>query len=179
MRIRTIGWLLVSVLLFITGSCTPTEEAQKPDSQKEVEPKKEITLRPSWFIETNRKTTDSLSVFGYGMAVSYDSAESANRAVDQAEIRFKNTVGDSLEKIRKSLLESDSGQSNGLDDPSFLIDLRNAVSDLPSIADIADSEIRSQKSRYVGFARVVADWSVIKQHLKDQLSEYPDFLEAL
>lgn len=178
MKFRFYGLLLALLLLAVaTESCTSTRETAKPAKSQETQ-EKEPEIRPSWYIESNRAEADTLHSSGYGMAVSMDSATSVNRATEQAGIRLKNAVGDSLEKIRRNVLKS-SAEGSMLENPSFIIKLRNATADIQEQSRLQNVEVKRKGERWIAFVRAELSWERINQHLEDVLTDYPAFLEAI
>lgn len=160
-------------------ACGPSQSTQQSDTV-DVPPKEAASdIRPTWFIESSRTTSDTKFVYGYGMAVSYDSAQSMNQAIQLARGDLKQSAGDSLEVLRKSLVKQDADQNKHLAEPRFLIDLRNATSEISSRSQIGRTEIKRKKRKWISFVRVQASWSTIHDQLSDELSAYPAFIELL
>ncbi|MDX1640081.1 MAG: hypothetical protein R3220_00185 [Balneolaceae bacterium] len=112
-------------LVLVYSGCSSTETTQQPvEDEQEIQP-----MMPSWYSDGIHSASDSLALHGFSFASATDSSRAAELST-QHSLRYLRFEIDRLaEEIRQDLADSDDGAA--YNSPSFIIQLRRTVSQLP------------------------------------------------
>lgn len=118
-------YFIVFVALLLTYSgCSTTETVQQPEpAEPETQP-----MIPSWYSKGVHFSSDSLALYGYSLASAADSSRAVELSTQSSLDYLRIQIDRTAEEIRENLANSPNGQTYG--SPSFLIRLRNTVSEL-------------------------------------------------
>ena len=153
--------LLCFTVLFI--SCSTTSNTSDSSSTAAVETTAD--RYPSWYSSNRSVESDDTSYFGYATAIDSDSSVSATKATDQAKAELKSAISNRLETIRNDAVV-ELGSDSGLDSPRFIIALRKAENEVPSVASTEEVEVENLEGEgYRAFSKVAVE----KEELIEEL----------
>ncbi|NGP76654.1 hypothetical protein G3570_08420 [Balneolaceae bacterium YR4-1] len=122
---------------------------------------------PSWYKTSRAVESDDTSYFGYATAIDSDSSASAEKAKAQAQSELKSAISNRLETIRNDAVV-ELGSDSGLDSPRFIIALRKAENEVPSVTSTEEIEVECLEGEgYRAFSKV----SVEKESLIEELDK--------
>lgn len=113
-------------LLLTYSACSTTQETVQPT--EETEPVTTQPLVPAWYDDGVHFSSDSLALHGYSLASATDSSRAVELSTKNSLEYLRFAIDRTAEEIRESLVDSPDGSS--YNSPSFIIQLRNTVSDL-------------------------------------------------
>ena len=158
------------VLLFILIpsffiSCSTTSNTASTTSAETTD--EASSKYPDWYQSSRSVQSDDTAYYGYATAIASDSASSAEKAVEQAKAELKSSISNRLETIRNDAVV-ELGSDSGLDSPQFIIALRKAENEVPSVANTEEVEVENMGSQgYRAFSKVAVD----KEALIDELDK--------
>lgn len=115
------------ILAFLIAGCATTEPAEETG---QTEPETVRPLVPEWYSNTVHSSSDSLSLHGYALASATDSLTAVELSTQKSLDYLRFEIDRTLEEIRRDLAES-SDETAQYNAPSFIIELRNVVTNLP------------------------------------------------
>lgn len=113
-------------LLLVYSGCSTTETI--PQSEPERIETTSRPMIPSWYSAGVHFSSDSLALYGYSLASAIDSSRAVELATQSSLDYLRIEIDRTAEEIRKNLADSPNGDTYG--SPSFIVRLRNAVSEL-------------------------------------------------
>lgn len=139
------------VLLIIIAGCSSTEPVQQEET-KPAEPIEQESPIPSWYNAGVHSSADSLSLHGYALASAMDSSRALELSANTALEYLRFEIDRAAEEVRLELAES--GSTGDYNSPSFIIRLRNIVSNLSlDSADIILEHETSESGVHYSYAK--------------------------
>lgn len=164
------------VLLIIIAGCSSTEPVQQEETEP-AEPIEQESAIPSWYNTGVHSSSDSVSLHGFALASAMDSSRAAELSTNTALEYLRFEIDRTAEEVRQELV--DSGASGDYNSRSFIIRLRNTVSDLSlDEAGITLEHETSEDGIHYSYAKA----SISRTKLPDLIgSELPDqnFLQKI
>lgn len=165
--------ILVSSLII---SCSTT--SQTASDGEETAPETESKY-PSWYQTSRSIQSDDSSYYGYATALAGDSTASADKAVQQAKAELKTAISSRLESIRNDAVV-ELGSESGLDSPRFIIAIRKAESEVPSVAEVEEVSVEEHaETGFRSFAKVAVDKEALIEELDKEFSAYGNAWSAM
>lgn len=133
---------------------------------------------PAWYPQQSVVTTDSV-IYAYATAIDDDSVGAVTKAVAWAKSELQASLSQTFEGIRT---DAASNQSRGkLNDPAFIMALRNAEEVVTEISSIQNTEIRTVEGfeSVRSFAEVSVPKDKLIRSMGEQLSEYKKAWNAM
>lgn len=162
---RFIGILSLFCITALFISCSTTSNTS--DSSSTAITESGTDRYPSWYSSNRSVESDDTSYFGYATAIDSDSSSSADKAVEQAKSELKSAISNRLETIRNDAVV-ELGSDSGLDSPRFIIALRKAENEVPSVTNTEEIEVDNREGEgYRAFSKV----SVEKEALIEELDK--------
>lgn len=166
-----------SVIATSFYSCSGTQKTAAPKTQK-----KEITeatsVYPEWYQPKTDYASDSLSFYGYGIAVSRDSLQSVQKATQQAKVNLDNGVARALEDIRRDLAQ-DLNKQKKFANPQFLVNLANSHDISEKLASVGNIKSAKKHNVYRSFVKVKLDKKEFAQKLQGDFQASPAFVKRI
>lgn len=162
-------------LFFTYSACSSTQETiQQP---QETEPVVAETTVPTWYNDGVHFSSDSLALHGYSLASATDSSKAVELSTQNSLEYLRFEIDRTAEEIREDLADSPDGSTYG--SPSFIIQLRNTVSDLPlTSASFTRKHDVSDRGIHYSYARASLTKSTLYNLFEDRLQD-ARFLEEL
>ena len=147
-------------------SCSSTSQTT---GESEPAATSEESQFPSWY-NTRSFEADEDAFHGYGAAIAADSTRSAQKAGSQATAELKSKISNRLESIRNDAVV-ELGSNSGLDSPKFIIAMRNAESDIASVAEVTETEVKgTNDGTFRAFAKATVDKEALIEELDKALA---------
>lgn len=170
--------IIFSLTLIVSGCSTPEPTAEEPDEQQsEQEKQPEV---PSWYSVKPAFEVDGELFTGYSTALASDSANAAERAVEQARVRVESEVSRRLESVRDDAV-SEGGTSSDLNAPQFLLKLRKTETIISKLASESNVEVydNEEGDGYRGFASAQVDRETLIEEFDKAFSAHRQTWESL
>lgn len=160
----------VALLLAFAG-CSSTETVQQKEETEPAEPIEQESPIPSWYNAGVHSSSDSLSIHGYALASAMDSSRAAELSTETALEYLRLEIDRTTEEVRKELSDLNSGNTD-YTSPSFIIHLRNTISDLSlDVADITIKHEASDKGVHYSYAKASISRTELPVLLGDELND--------
>lgn len=158
--------MLMAAILVV--SCASTSNTTQENRSETVEPSE--SRYPDWYNTNGRLQVDDEGFTTFATAIDTDSVTAAEKAGDQARAKLQSGVSSRLESVRNDAV-IELGSNSGVDSPKFLIALRNAESDIASVAGVEQTEVKVlDNGNYRGFAEAYIDRESLIEELDKALS---------
>jgi len=168
---------LSSFIVISFYACSGTQKTSAPKTQKE-EVKKTTSVYPEWYQPKKEYASDSLSFYGYAIAVSRDSLQSIQKATQQAKVNLDNGVAKALESIRRELAQELNKQKK-FANPQFLVNLANSHDISEKLASISEVKSAKKNDVYRSFVKVSLKKKELVQKLQGDFQTNPAFVKRL
>lgn len=165
--------ILVSTLII---SCSTTSKTASAGNETAPETESKY---PSWYKTSRTIQSNDTAYYGYATALASDSAASADKAVQQAKAELKTAISGRLESIRNDAVV-ELGSDSGLDSPRFIIALRKAESEVPTVADVVEVTVEeSGETGFRSFSKVAVEKEALLEELDKTFSAYGNAWRAM
>lgn len=160
--------LSIFIAATLVVSCSSTSNTTQNNNPDTVEPRE--SRYPDWYNTSGRLQADDKGFTTYATAIDTDSVTAAKKAGDQARAQLQSGVSSRLESVRNDAV-IELGSNSGVDSPKFLIALRNAESDIASVAGVEQREVKAlDNGTYRAFAEAYIDRESLIEELDKALS---------
>lgn len=166
-------WLIIISTLVAFSACAPTETVTTDEPVQEEPASQKY---PSWF-NSGGFSSDSLSYYGFGTAISSDSVIAIANANLKANAVLEDHIAELMEDVREDLEENGSGTAS---EAEFILALRNAHSNVEDASSSAEVSTKIEEEGYYrGYSKVAISKRELYNLLQSGFQENPNFWEIL
>lgn len=168
-------YLVLAIAVVILGyGCSGTQTTSSPSAESGPSP------YPGWFDRSGTITADSSAFRGYAVALSGDSSDAVDLAIDQAKADLEAGISAMIEESRMQLSSGSEGSAK-IKNAAFILTLRQAEAKSTGLAAVVRGvaiPVNGYKG-FRGFAEVQISHSDLNTLMDRELSSYGAEWKAL